>query len=298
MGVVVHSCIDHVLLMQTTTHLVPTRSTDNAPVLVLGSTGKTGRRVAARLAALGRAVRPGSRGARLPFDWDKPATWPDALRGIRAAYVSYQPDIAAPGAAETMTAFVGAARDAGVRRLVLLSGRGEPGTHPAEDAVRTSGLEHTVLRCAWFAQNFDEGHLADDIRRGVLAFPAGDVQEPFVDLDDVAELAVAALVTDRHLGATYELTGPRLLGFAEAVETIAKAAGRAIRYEPVSKAAYAVALAAVFPPEVATYLSELFAEVLDGHNAFVTPDLERALGRAPRDFATYARDAAARGVFG
>ncbi len=198
-----------------------------------GGTGKSGRRVAARLAALGHDVRIGSRSGTPPFDWNEPATWPAVLDGARVAWVAYVPDLAFPGALDTIRAFSAEAVGRGVRRLVLLSGRGEEEALAAEQVVRDSGAEWTIVRAAVFAQDFSEHFLLGPVLDGVIALPAGDVAEPFVDVDDIAEVAVAALTdtTGRHAGQVYEV--------------------------PV----------------------------------------ERALGRPPRDFADYARDAAAAGAW-
>ena len=167
---------------------------------MLGATGKTGRRVSTRLAAAGHAVRAGSRSADPPFDWEQPATWAPAVAGVRSIYLTYQPDLAFPGAAERVAGVVAAATAAGVQRIVLLSGRNEPGARAAEQVVEQSGLEWTLLVASFFAQNFSETPMAlDGVLDGVLAFPAGDVREPFVDVHDIAEVAVEALTTDRHL---------------------------------------------------------------------------------------------------
>jgi uncharacterized protein YbjT (DUF2867 family) len=266
--------------------------------LVLGGTGKTGRRVARRLERRGVPVRIGSRAGEPPFDWEDPRTWGPALRGAGAVYLTYQPDLAAPGAAEAIRRFAELAVASGVRRIVLLSGRGEDQVLPSERAVQESGARFTILRAAFFAQNFGEGLFLDDVRRGALAFPAGGVAEPFVDAEDVADVAVAALTEDGHAGTTYELTGPRLLTFAEAVAEISRATGQEIRYVPVSKQAYADALAPHLPAHEVAFLADLFEHLLDGHNAHLADGVERALGRRPRDFRDYAWKAAASGAWG
>ena len=217
---------------------------------------------------------------------------------MHAAYVSYYPDVAVPGTAELIQAFAGTAVSAGVRRLVFLSGRGEPEAQRCEEAIRYSDARWTIVRASWFCQNFSEGFLLEPILDGELALPAGDVGEPFVDADDIADVAVAALTDDRHDGEIYEVTGPRLLTFAEAVAAIAAAAGRDIRYVPVSVDDYAAALvAANVPGDVVALTRYLFTEVLDGRNASVQDGVRRALNRPPRDFGDFARDAAATGVW-
>ncbi len=268
------------------------------PILVLGATGKTGSRVAALLAARGHAVRPGSRRADPPFDWQKPAGWDAALDGVSAVYVSYFPDLAVPGASETIAAFAARALAAGGRRLVLLSGRGEDEAQRAEDAVRAAGVDWTILRASWFSQNFSESIFVDQIRSGTVALAAGDVPEPFVDADDIAEVAVAALTEDGHAGQLYELTGPACLTFAEAVATIAQAAGRPIAYRRITIDQQSAGLAAAgVPADIVALVTYLFGTVLDGRNAQVADGVMRALGRPPRSFADYAIRAAATGVW-
>jgi uncharacterized protein YbjT (DUF2867 family) len=180
----------------------------------------------------------------------------------------------------------------------MVAGRGESEAEAAEDAVRESGADLTVVRSTWFAQNFSEDYWREGILSGELALPAGDVPEPFVDADDIADVAVAALTDDRHIGELYTLTGPRLLTFADAVDEIARATGREIRYARISIDEFAAAARAQdVPPEFVELLTYLFSEVLDGRNARLEDGVQRALGREPRDFTDYARDAAATGVW-
>jgi uncharacterized protein YbjT (DUF2867 family) len=274
------------------------RTNTSTLTLVAGGTGKTGRRVAERLRARDLAVRIGSRAADPSFDWDRRDTWEAALRGVDAAYVSYAPDLAFPGAADRVAAFTRMAVDAGVRRLVLLSGRNEDGAQRAERAVERSGVDWTIVRASMFSQNFSEGFLIESVLHGELAFPAGNVAEPFVDTDDIADIAVAALTDDRHVGQRYEVTGPRLLTFADAAAEIGEATGRDVRYVPITSEAFAAALVHEgLPFDFVTDLTALFSAILDGRNASLTDGVQRALGRAPRDFRKYAADAAASGVW-
>lgn len=258
--------------------------------LVLGGTGKTGRRVAARLP---HDVRLGSRSGQPPFDWTDDTTWAPALDGVDSVYLSYYPDISFPDAAPRVTAFARAAVDAGVTRLVLLSGRGEPDAEPAEQGVRDAGVEWTILRCSWFMQNFSEHFLLQPVLEGVIALPAGDVAEPFLDLDDLAGVAVATLTQPGHAERVYELTGPRLLTFADVAAELSAATGREIRYLPVTAEEYATAaVQAGVPAQEIEPLTELIVRVLDGHNAHLSRDVERVLGRPARDFTDYAHAAA------
>ncbi|MBN3755576.1 NAD(P)H-binding protein [Paraburkholderia sp. Tr-20389] len=267
-------------------------------ILVLGSTGKTGRRVAERLEKQGVDVRRGSRSGTAPFDWANRTTWAPALNGVKAVYIAYAPDLAVEAAADDIGSFTQLAVQSGVQRLVLLSGRGETEAQRCENIVREAGVEWTLLRASWFAQNFSEAHFLEPILAGELALPVGDIGEPFVDADDIADVAAAALTEDGHAGQLYELTGPRLLHFADAVAEIAQATGRPIRFTRVAMSGYVAALeAAQLPPDVVGLIRYLFTEVLDGRNASVQDGVFRALGRRPREFRDYARATAATGVW-
>ncbi|GAA4308137.1 uncharacterized protein YbjT (DUF2867 family) [Actinomadura luteofluorescens] len=266
--------------------------------LVLGGTGKTGRRVVQRLTGRDLRVRIGSRSGGVPFDWADRATWAPALDGVHAVYVAYYPDLAAPGAPEAIGAFAELAVESGARRLVLLSGRGEDEALACERTLAASGADWTVLRASWFAQNFSESYLLDPVVSGEVVLPAGEVREPFVDADDIADVAASVLTEDGHSGRTYELTGPRLLTFAEAVAAIGQAAGRDIAYVPVPVDTYSRALAAEgVPDEVTGLLTYLFTTVLDGRNAHLGDGVQQVLGRPARDFSDYADDTAATGIW-
>lgn len=272
-----------------------TQTHDSAPLaLLIGGTGKTGRRVAHKLTALGRPVRIGSRSGEPAFDWNEPATWGPALEGVDRVYVTYYPDLGFPGAVEQVGAFARAAVAAGAGRLVLLSGRGEDAAQRSEEALKASGADWTVVRAAWFHQNFDEDFFLGPVLAGEIALPTADAVEPFVDTDDIADVVVAALTDDRHIGRTYELSGPRLLSFSDVAAELSKVTGREIAYVPVSDGAYRAVLRENGLPED---FAELFALILDGRNAHVVHGVEEVLGRKPRDFADYAREAAARGVW-
>ncbi len=265
--------------------------------LVVGASGKTGRRVVDRLTAAGWPVRAASPSGDTRFDWQDESTWTPALAGVDAVYITYYPDLAFPGAADTVGKFADLAVTSGVQRLVLLSGRGEEGARQAEDRVRNSGADWTLVRCAFFNQNFSETFV-EPVRYGVLAMPGGDTAEPFLDAEDIADVVFSALTDDRHIGQLYELTGPRLLTFSEAVGELSAAIGREVQYVPVTPTEYAAELVKHELPEaVARLLAELIAEVLDGRNSYLMDGVERALGRPPRDFADYARETAASGVW-
>ncbi|MGB8702566.1 MAG: hypothetical protein WCD18_24395 [Thermosynechococcaceae cyanobacterium] len=267
--------------------------------LVIGGTGKTGRRVADRLLKAGRLVRIGSRTAERPFDWENRDTWGQVLQGVKAAYVSYQPDLAVPGALETVQAFFAQAIANGVEKLVLLSGRGEEETEQAEQALQVTSVDWTILRSSWFCQNFSEGFFLDPILAGQVALPVGLVAEPFVDVDDIADIAFAALTDRLHSCQLYEITGPRALTFAEVIGEIARATGRDITFIPVSADDYRAELVRQgVPDDYIELVLYLFATVLDGRNTPLTDGVQRALGRPPRSFSDYVRQTAATGIWG
>ncbi|MFF9206611.1 NAD(P)H-binding protein [Streptomyces sp. NPDC014986] len=270
--------------------------------LVLGATGKTGRRIAARLRLHGTPVRAASRSSRVRFDWSEPDGWNTVLRDVDVAYVVPPP---VPG---PMHQFVARAEAAGVRRLVLLSGRGADGwgdsafgqhMRSAEEAVRGSSLGWTVLRASNFAQNFDEDVFHAPLVAGTLALPAGEVPEPFVDVEDLADAAVAVMTEgDRHAGRVYELSGPRSLTFAEAVELISRASGRPLTYRRITRDEYISSLAGQgLSRHDADDIAAMFVLMESGLIAGTTDDLASVLGRAPRTFGDYVVRAAASGAW-
>ena len=267
-------------------------------ILVLGANGKTGSRVAARLMAAGHSVRPGSRAGDPPFDWTDRSTWAAALDGAAAAYVAYLPEIGFPGSDDDIGAFADEAARAGVGRLVLLSGRGEESAFAAERAMQQAGVDWTIVRASIFAQNFSEGLFLDGVLAGEIALPVGDVAEPFIDLEDLADVAVAALTEPRHTGQVYEVTGSRSFTFAEAAAEIAAASGRDVRYVPMTASEFEAMLVGFgLPDDEATGLTGLFTVIFDGRNAHTSDGVERALGRPARDFRDFARSAAASGIW-
>ena len=272
---------------------------DAHPILVLGANGKTGGRVLDRLRAAGHAVRVGSRSAQPRFDWEEPATWKAALQGVRAVYVAYQPDLCVPGAVDTVTAFYDAAAKAGVERIVLLSGRGEPEALDAEKALQATALDWTIVRASWFFQNFSENYFLDEIVAGAITLPEGLAPEPFIDADDIADIAAEALVDSRHSRKLYELTGSQAFSFSEAIAEIGRATNRQIDCRIISMDDYAKVLSeAGLPPDLSWLVIYLFTTVLDGRNTPIAHGVEQALGRPPRTFADYVARTAPTGVWG
>ncbi|MGV9245324.1 NAD(P)H-binding protein [Streptomyces sp. NPDC003710] len=270
-------------------------------MLVLGGTGKTGSRIVRRLEASGLPVRTASRTAGdRRFDLDDPSTWTPALDGVTAAYL-VEPSLSASTDHQArIPRLVAEAVTAGVRRLVLLSAprAGETGhpLHAAEQAVRGSGVDWTILRPQWFAQNFSEGPWRAGILAGTLALPTRDGRTPFIDAEDIAEVAAAALTDDRHSGRVYDLTGPRAISFGEATGLIARATGRTIRHVDVDPQAFVERqVGAGVSPDVARLLTGLLVAVANGSGATIHDGVEQALGRPPRPFETYVSETVAAG---
>lgn len=283
-----------------TTNEQNTQHTQGTPapltVLVTGATGRVGSRVAEAARAAGHEVRSASRSGAVRFDWYDASTWADALRGADAAFLAYQPDVGAPGAAEAVGAFARQAVELGVRHLVLLSARGEDQAHGTEDALAVPGARWTVVRASWFAQNLSEGPLADAMREsGELAFPGGEVLEPFIDVRDIADVVLAVLAAGaRYDGRVLEVSGGRLLSFRDAVAEVSAAVGREFGYVPVPAAEYGAALREFGVPDAEVeFLIELFETNLDGRNAHISGGVQEILGRAPREFSAFVREAAA-----
>lgn len=268
-------------------------------ILVIGGTGKTGRKVAARLTKLNQEVRIGSRSQSPSFDWNDKSTWSAALEGMDKVYISYQPDLAVPGALEAIEALTKEAKKSGIKKMVLLSGKGEKEAELCEQVVIHSGIDHTIVRASWFNQNFSEGAFLDPIIAGHVAMAQAEVQIPFVDTDDIADVVVESLLNESHSGKIYELTGSRTLTFKQAISEIAAASGREIKFESISLAAYASMLKQLQIPEDYIWLiNYLFTEVLGDENvSVVTNDIEKVLGRKAKDFSEYVQETVSTGVW-
>lgn len=268
-------------------------------ILVIGGTGKTGRKVVNRLIKAGHKVRIGSRSASPAFDWEQPETWSESLQGMDIVYITFQPDLAVPGALEAIEELIRKAKQSSVRKVVLLSGKGEREAELCEQVVIHSGLDYTIVRASWFNQNFSESFFLEPILEGSVALPHADVKVPYVDTDDIADVAVAALLNEKHNGQIYQLTGPRQLTFKEVIQEISEATGRDIAFTPIALSAYTQVMKQQGVPADFIWLIEyLFTEVLGNpDNAEITHDIEKVLGRKPKDFSEYVKETVAKGVW-
>jgi uncharacterized protein YbjT (DUF2867 family) len=270
----------------------------NQPILIIGKNAKTGLRVEQRLQALGYNTRGVSRSTSPAFDWEDPATWRTALEGTESAYVTFYPDLAIPTAEQTIRDFVALAKEVGLRHVVLLSGRGEQGAERAEAVLANSGLEWNVVRASWFMQNFSEGFMIEGILNGELMLPAGDIAEPFIDIDDIAEVAVAALTRPELRNRLFEVSGPRALTFAQCVAEISEAVGYPVKFTRITIDEFIQAVREEGQPEEMLWLMrELFTVVFDGRNSKPTSGVEEALGRPATDFSEYLRKVMATGAW-
>lgn len=268
-------------------------------ILVIGGTGKTGRKVAERLTQKNQNVRIGSRNGEPAFDWEDPTTWPAALADMDKVYITFQPDLAVPGALAAIERLTQVAQKSGIKKMVLLSGKGEREAELCEQVVIHSGIDYTIVRATWFNQNFSESFFLEPLLAGQVALPQATAKVPYVDTDDIADVAVEALLHDQHNGQIYELTGPRTWTFPEVVQEIATATGRDIHFTSISLSDYKQMLERFQLPAAYVWLiNYLFTEVLgNAQNAIVTHDVEKVLGRKPKDFSEYVREVAAKGVW-
>lgn len=270
----------------------------DSKILIVGANGKTGSRVAARLEAAGLATLGVSRTTQPAFDWTDASTWPAVLEGVTGAYLTYHPDLSVPEAEGHIRTFCEMARDAGLEHVVLLSGRGEEGAKRAEQVLRTSGLAWNIVQASWFAQNFSENFMLDSVLAGELVVPAGTAREPFIDIDDIADVVVAAFMEPGLRNRLFEVTGPRAMTFAECIDEISAAAGYTVRLVEVPLEAYIQGLREQnLPAYLVDLLRELFTDLFDGRNAHTAEGVREALGRPATDFAEYARKTAMSGAW-
>lgn len=267
--------------------------------LVIGGTGKTGRKVVSNLNELRCNVRIGSRSATPSFQWEDPSNWSEVLEGINRMYIVFYPDLAVPGAYKAIQRLVDVAKVTGVKKAVLLSGKGEKEAERCEQLIANSGLDYTLVRASWFNQNFSESFFTEPVLSGEVALPMPDARIPFVDTDDIADVVTAALINNQHNGKMYEVTGPRKLTFAEAVAEISKATGRSIYYRAITLEEYTESMKmAGLPAETIWLFEYLFREVLGNpNNQVISNDVERVLGRKAKDFAEFAAETAETGVW-
>lgn len=268
-------------------------------IVVLGANGKTGRKVADILESRGENVVRGSRQASPPFDWHQPEQWTEVLRGAERMYITYQPDLAVPGALEAIEKLVEVAKNEGLQKLVLLSGKGEKEAELCEQVIINSGIDYTIVRASWFNQNFSESFFLPAILSGDVALPMAQAKVPYVDTDDIAAVVAKVLLDAEHNGQIYELTGPRLLNFQQVMEEIAVASGRSISFTPISLPAYISMLEDLRVEKDFIWLIQyLFTEVLlEPKNAVLSADIRKLLGRSPKDFRQFAREQAALGTW-
>ena len=270
----------------------------NSPILIIGKNGKTGLRVEQRLQALGYATRGVSRSTEPSFDWEDQGTWRAAMAGTRSAYITFHPDLAIPSAEQSIRDLVALAADQGLQHLVLLSGRGEAGARRAELVLEESGLDWNVVRANWFMQNFSESFMIEGILNGELMLPAGAIVEPFVDVDDIADVAVATLTRPELRNRVFAVSGPHALTFAECVAAISEATGYPVKFTRIPIESFIEGMRAEgAPDELLWLMRELFAVVLDGRNSSPTAGVEEALGRPATDFTEYLRKVMAAGTW-
>ncbi|TCM45883.1 NAD(P)H-binding protein [Kribbella sp. VKM Ac-2568] len=277
----------------------------NTPILILSGKGKTGRRVVEQLDARQLPVRLASRSSEQPFDWYDENTWSGTVAGIDTAYLA--PPVGPTGLAQAGK-FIKQAASEGLRRVVLLSGRGvgSPGREFAvyesglelEHAVKDSGADWTIVRPAWFMQGFSEDFMLDYVQAGEIRLSAGDGAEAWIDTNDVGDVMAAALLDERHTGETYSLSGPRTLTMAEVAAELSTATGRPIAsvdLVPEQHVAEMVEYGVL--REDAESVRDLFAVIRNHRSEYVSDGVQQVLGRAPRDFADWARETAKTGVW-
>ena len=267
------------------------------PILVTGATGKTGSRIASILEKEGHPVRRGSRSSECYFDWQQPESWVESLANVRAVYICYYPDFAFPGALTVLENFIDQAKSANVEQVVMITGRGESSAQRAEKIILKSGLDATVLRSAWFAQNFSEGSLLAPLMSGVVPMPGDGIAEPLVDLDDFAEVAARVLTEFGHEGKTYEVTGPELINFEQVAEIFSQVLNRSIQYVPITFEQFHRELEQATDILYADIVTNIARETFDGRNAKVGDGVAQVLHRKPHSFYQFAEKALVSGIW-
>ena len=268
-------------------------------VLVLGGTGKTGRKVVERLTKNGYQVKIGSRSETPAFDWQDSYNWQDLLDDIDAVYITYQPDLAVPGALQSIEKLISKIKKSSVKKVVLLSGKGEKEAELCEQVVIHSGLDYSILRCSWFNQNFSESFFLDPIKAGYVALPKANAKVPYVDTDDIADMALEMFENEKHSKTIYELTGPKLYTFREVIQLISRETGRDILFTEINLPAYIDMLKSHdVPADYLWLINYLFSLVLDAEgNDTISLDIEQVLKRKPKSLEEYIVETTKTGVW-
>lgn len=268
-------------------------------ILVIGGNGKTGRRVAENLSQLGHNVSVVGRKTNPAFDWENTDTYDAALKDMDRAYVVYYPDLAVPGSRDAISTLTEKALQAGLEKVVLLSGKGETEAEACEDIVANSGLNYTLVRASWFNQNFSEGAFLEFVLNGTVALPMPDARIPFVDVNDIADVVAKVMVDDAYNGQTITVTGPQKRTFKEVVEIMAEATNKHIQFVPISIDEFKDGMQKAGLPDSYVWLfGYLFQEVLGNpENQEVSDDVAKVLGRPAIDFEAFAKQTAATGIW-
>ena len=268
-------------------------------ILVIGGTGKTGRRVAENLTQLGHNVRVVGRKTNPAFDWENTDTYDAALKDMDRAYIVYYPDLAVPGSRDAISALTEKALEAGLEKVVLLSGKGETEAEACEEIVANSGLNYTLVRASWFNQNFSEGAFLEFVLNGIVALPMPKAEIPFVDVNDIADVVSKVILDDSYNGQTITVTGPQKRTFKQVVEIMAEAIDRHIQFVPISIDEFKEGMKQAGLPDSYVWLfGYLFQEVLGNpDNQEVSDDVAKVLGRPAIDFETFAKQTAATGIW-
>ncbi|WP_299251701.1 NmrA family NAD(P)-binding protein [uncultured Aquimarina sp.] len=268
-------------------------------ILVIGGNGKTGRRVAENLTQLGHNVRVVGRKTNPAFDWENTDTYDTALKDMDRAYIVYYPDLAVPGSRDAISTLTKKALQAGLEKVVLLSGKGETEAEACEEIVANSGLNYTLVRASWFNQNFSEGAFLEFILNGIVALPMPNAEIPFVDVNDIADVVSKVILDDTYNGQTITVTGPQKRTFKEVVEIMAETIDKHIQFVPISIDEFKEGMRKAGLPDSYVWLfGYLFKEVLGNpENQEVSDDVAKVLGRPAIDFETFARETAASGIW-
>lgn len=256
--------------------------------LVTAPNSKTGRRVVELLQSSSCLVRIASRNTRIKFDWDDMTTWETVVTGVDCAYIIIPPNLAFKDMPERLKIFMMFCEEKKVSRIVLLSGRGEAEANRCEEIVLASKIPSTIVKASWFSQNFSEGFFLDSIVGGEIFIPVDGVSEPFIDVNDIAEVVYLSLLDTSPENHIYELTGSELLTFEDIASIFSQTLDFDVKATYVPLEPYLSTLRKLaFSDDEVVLTRYLFEELLDGRNSYLTKDVKTLLGREPTSFQRY-----------
>lgn len=267
-------------------------------ILVTGATGTIGQALIKQLQTKNADFVAGVRNVeeakkKLPsvsnfveFDFSNSATYEGAVENIDSVFVLGPPIVL--NLEELVAPFLDFLKGKGINRVVYLSALGSENMKlltfhtTLTQKIKDDGFDYTILKPSFFAQNFKNYEWENITERGVVYVPAGTGKAGFVDVNDIAAVAAAALTEDGHSGKTYEITGPEILGYQDAANLLSEVMGKQIVYPNPTPEEFGATLKQAGAPDfIASYMIDVYSMILNNHVNVLSNHVEEVTGKKP-----------------